>query len=101
MSCFLPVFQKLLLVQAGSVEPQWEGASSVKAQDTALGVPSRGEGGGQGRVARQRFGKMFQKDRSTCPLPQPLHTQDSCPLLPFGYKQKIANASMFMGERPS
>lgn len=64
-----PSVQKLLLVQPGSVGPEWEGASSVEAQDTALSVPSHGEGGGQGRVARQRFGKIFQKDRrrTLCP----------------------------------
>ena len=67
----------LLQAARAAVEPEWECASIAKAQDTALFLPSHGEGGGQGGVAGEHFGKIFQNDKS--PLPQPLHAQESCP----------------------
>lgn len=82
----------LLQAARAAVEPEWECASIAKAQDTALFLPSHGEGGGQGSVAGEHFGKIFQNDKS--PLPQPLHAQESCPpshLHALGCKQKAGN----------
>lgn len=101
MSCFLSVFQKLLLVQAGSVKPECEGASSVKAQDTALGLPSPW-GGAEGRdvwldSALADVSKG-QKHIALCPsLPTP-RTPALCCLLAEAKSSQMPQ--MFMGEGP-